>query len=148
MIFRSITAYRVVQFPYPVRCRTGSADARAYETLRGVALSLLAAKRRLPEVALAAAAAAAGGGGAAAATSAGQVAGGGAAAVGRLDRAPVEAALDVVVLALAVVMAGTGGWGGRVGGTCGVTSRQAGPTYCQAKGHAGQSRQTTDVPIG
>ncbi|GLI61805.1 hypothetical protein VaNZ11_004310 [Volvox africanus] len=82
----------------------GSANSRAYETLRWVALALLAAKRRLPEVAASSTAS----GGAAVVTGAGQVSGGGAAAVGRLDRAPLEAALNVVVLALSVVMAGTG----------------------------------------
>ncbi|GIM09537.1 hypothetical protein Vretimale_13366 [Volvox reticuliferus] len=82
----------------------GSANSRAYETLRSVALALLAAKRRLPEVAASSTAS----GGAAVVTGAGQVSGGGVAAVGRLDRAPVEAALSVVVLALSVVMAGTG----------------------------------------
>lgn len=89
----------------------GSASTRAYNVLRGCISSLLAAKKRAPDATPAAAT-----GPLAAAmvqpappTDAASAAAA-VAAVHRLDKGHLEGALDVVVLALSLVMAGTGGW--------------------------------------
>lgn len=87
----------------------GSASAEAHDVLRSVVSSFLEAKRRAPD---AAPAPATGPLGAATAPGPAPVDGPSAAAAvaaaHRLDKGHLEAALDVVVLALSLVMAGTG----------------------------------------
>ncbi|KAG1677449.1 hypothetical protein FOA52_001904 [Chlamydomonas sp. UWO 241] len=83
----------------------GTGDAAAHDTLRAVALRLLAAKKKAPDTAPVDAAGAALPGAAAAAASGGA---GGAPGLSRLDKGPLEGCLAVVVLGLSLVMAGSG----------------------------------------
>lgn len=84
---------------------------QAHDVLRHYALQLLAAKRQAPDACPVDGAGGAppGSAAAAAAVVAGS-GGGGLAGLRCLDKGPLEACLCVVLLALSVVMAGTGGW--------------------------------------